>query len=1190
MEDDSQGLFDLDELADDKPTNAIERLSNALNTHKDDSNSNPSFSQNSPQHDISARKDIRVIQVPGETLGQPDPTSINLNFETAKLKVSSKLLERNNSVIETEDDSLETEFDMDVMERICGDSLVNLGKSVQYDLFNICMDLHNALTEALSANLAQALFERLIALEILWPNIRNWIGTPAPLLHTELIGRTDNYRIFDDGQRKEVLTKLTKHAQQYKSEVQNTLLTQLLRESKRSRDKLEALYARRYDTSLDDSSYMEAIAAPIIASMRRKNASESEVKGFQTDLTEEMRLMTDEMIDTLIYFAYHTAVNRQLANIAVLFEHENMQLLKIRLPLLHENYTISRDELNLADVVSTTQVNTRSPGVVMRSDGRPSALAKLTQSTSKPVSKEHTPVHTPSHKGQRDQTPNTGSSTKSTNKRGNTPNQDDNTTVTKKVRLIEQCQWDRKGCDRPDCRKLHTYTPLIACSMGYNCDREKCIFNHPPYQSNRAASSHDEAGEVLEHHGKRKQGHRPFEKRQVQRTIRTQQCSNISPPTPPPLVPLGRTRNRSGSRHRPVRNTRTEQWSRLLERLCSRISNTGVNVLNDCYLSRWEFLALSLGVKFALPPSINLTSNLLGGLARFTRSVRIRKYFCNTTTTLPTGSIEESLHKKIRATFTLSEAEEMFTPKTFKCPIEHYLRNTKDKLLELCTIKPKHQGICTAQWYALKQVLNNLRERKDIIIKPADKNLGLTVMKRDWYIQEATSCRQLGNTNTYTELTTPPNIVDIAEQLRLICMRLWWSKDKIRTLYEDLTTDYRKNKVKLCRMYFLPKLHKNPVTLRAICASQGWITYWTSVYIHLHIFPLLKMIPTYISNSAHLVQIIEKMQPPKYYQMVEADVDNLYPSINIDDGLNAMKVFLKKIRWDKPKIEFILALLRWVLKNNYVTFGTRTFLQISGTAMGTPCAVVFACIYMHIIEEEALDRFLSQNRNFAERIYLRKRFIDDLAMIFSDYELALKFITILNSIRPWIKLTFRIRNMEAQFLDLTIYKTKQHAIKVKAYTKPMNKFLFLPPSSCHPSHCFTGWIKGYCQRLRLNCSEDSDFNLNMVDFRTRLLARGYSEAVITPLLAATPSRTVLLNKQYNKRKTLHDIGIPFIITYSPIIQSILPAIKSAIAITEIAYMDPDVFEIFGRRKTPLFVFKRSKNIQDIVAPSALPTV
>jgi hypothetical protein len=336
--------------------------------------------------------------------------------------------------------------------------------------------------------------------------------------------------------------------------------------------------------------------------------------------------------------------------------------------------------------------------------------------------------------------------------------------------------------------------------------------------------------------------------------------------------------------------------------------------------------------------------------------------------------------------------------------------------------------------------------------------------------------------------------------------------------------------------------------------------------------------------------MLDKINPPQHFQFIEADVDNLYPSINIEDGLHALKAFLTNIRMHHTQVSLLIRLARWVLMNNYVTFGEETYLQISGTAMGTPCAVVFACIYVHIIEQEAFAIF-SSTRYVDKCIFLFKRFIDDIIAIVSDYDTGCALMKILNSRRNSIHFTFKIKNSESQFLDLTLYKRfvkHDQQLAVKAYSKPMNNFLFLPPISCHPIHIFYGWIHGYGRRLRLNCTNDSDFEEHLTAFRSRLATRGYSKDHVKRALDAIPSRNAVLQslQQSGKQKSA-SIGIPFVIMYSPEVQAALPDVKKTLSLTKEAHLDPHFPQIFGCRTCPLLSFKRGKNLQDMVAPSTL---
>ena len=155
----------------------------------------------------------------------------------------------------------------------------------------------------------------------------------------------------------------------------------------------------------------------------------------------------------------------------------------------------------------------------------------------------------------------------------------------------------------------------------------------------------------------------------------------------------------------------------------------------------------------------------------------------------------------------------------------------------------------------------------------------------------------------------------------------------------------------------------------------------------------------------------------------------------------------------------------------------------------------------------------------------------------------------------------------------------------------MNKFLFLPPQSCHPKHIFNGWILGYGKRLRLNCSEDVDFNTCINDFQTRLIARGYSKEATSRVLNSIPSRQVIMENITTTNSSIQpkDIGIPFVITYSPEIQAILPFIKRTLSLSNEAYLDPHFTQIFGYRTAPLLSFKRGRNLRSFISPSALTT-
>jgi hypothetical protein len=113
-------------------------------------------------------------------------------------------------------------------------------------------------------------------------------------------------------------------------------------------------------------------------------------------------------------------------------------------------------------------------------------------------------------------------------------------------------------------------------------------------------------------------------------------------------------------------------------------------------------------------------------------------------------------------------------------------------------------------------------------------------------------------------------------------------------------------------------------------------------------------------------------------------------------------------------------LLEWVLRHNYIEFGDTKWLQIKGTAMGTPVAVTFANIYLGMLELELSAKggtLLRQNTLY------HKRFIDDIFCLFSNTINATVFCNIFNGLRPNnIKADFIISDTTGIILDITIAK------------------------------------------------------------------------------------------------------------------------------------------------------------------------
>ena len=335
--------------------------------------------------------------------------------------------------------------------------------------------------------------------------------------------------------------------------------------------------------------------------------------------------------------------------------------------------------------------------------------------------------------------------------------------------------------------------------------------------------------------------------------------------------------------------------------------------------------------------------------------------------------------------------------------------------------------------------------------------------------------------------------------------------------------------IKICRFYILPKMHKDPIGWREICASPGWITFIVSLFIDILLQPLLRNISTYVKDSTDFISKTNKHPLQQSYAFLQADVESLYPSIDINDGLYALKDTLSNSHYDKNIQTLIIKLTKWVLTNNYMTFNNKTYLQINGTAMGTPLAVTYAGLFMHNLEKRALNKITSFNYK-PPIIY--KRLMDDLVSIHISTNNALSFIKALQSISPnKIKFTFQISETECTFLDITLYKQTQPnkplTLGTKLFQKPMNKYLFIPPFSNHAPHIHKGWITGYIRRIRLNCTHKIDYIIFKHSFYCHLITRGYTEKFLKPIFQKQfKRRHIIMHIQTTNRNKNNTIKNP----------------------------------------------------------------
>lgn len=455
---------------------------------------------------------------------------------------------------------------------------------------------------------------------------------------------------------------------------------------------------------------------------------------------------------------------------------------------------------------------------------------------------------------------------------------------------------------------------------------------------------------------------------------------------------------------------------------------------------------------------------------------------------------------------------------------------------------------------------------------------------------------QLNDTTTYRPLPGPPDGRIIMENLKSILQ-------KYNRLYNHGTTTVMLNSAQflleplLTENYksgtfdILPKVHKTPLKGRPIVGSCKCLITNASILLDKLLQPVMQSLPTFIKNSNELITTLET-SPTTH--LLAADITSLYPSIDIQEVLHALRFTLTNAKFSN--IELIMELTTWVPTNNYIIFNNLHYLQIKGVAMGTNVAVVFSCIYMSYIKQRTLQTCLL-SPNFSNPT-LNKRFIDDLILFFNNKYSAEHFVNTLNEQHQNIKATYEASDTSAVFLDVKIFNGKRFnsfsRLDFNTFQKPINVYQYLPLQSFHPTHVHKAWIVAELRRYLVRTSVHDDFIRIKAFFFFRLYHRRHNSEILNELFAPfnlypyyiNIIRNNLLEKIQKNQKINSDVSIPLIFktTFNPSHQSTkLNRILSFKNSTLI--FDKDYAKLSQGKDHPIICFKNNKSIQRLLIQS-----
>ena len=207
-------------------------------------------------------------------------------------------------------------------------------------------------------------------------------------------------------------------------------------------------------------------------------------------------------------------------------------------------------------------------------------------------------------------------------------------------------------------------------------------------------------------------------------------------------------------------------------------------------------------------------------------------------------------------------------------------------------------------------------------------------------------------------------------------------------------------------------------------------------------------------------------------KLFTSDAKAMFSNIDPLIGIQTISLYITEYSHELnsyfPK-EAILSLLKLVMENSVFKFGETFWLQVIGTAMGTPCASSYATIFFAYFERKNILPTFYTNLPF----YIR--FIDDIFGIWDESGTA-NFHDFNKSLNNQCKLTWKTErpSMTANFLDLTL-RIENNKIVTKTYQKPENLFPYIPGNWAHPPGLLNSFVTSLVRTYWIQNNYSKDF-------------------------------------------------------------------------------------------------------------------
>ena len=275
--------------------------------------------------------------------------------------------------------------------------------------------------------------------------------------------------------------------------------------------------------------------------------------------------------------------------------------------------------------------------------------------------------------------------------------------------------------------------------------------------------------------------------------------------------------------------------------------------------------------------------------------------------------------------------------------------------------------------------------------------------------------------------------------------------------------------------------------------------FW-SKWLDYRLQQLKSHVSSYLKDGQQLLDDLKEINLPPNTRLFTADTVSMYNNIDTEHAIDVISWWLESISTELGPtfpLEAVKAAMKIIMRNNIFEWGDLYFLQLLGTAMGTSAAVMWATIYYAYHEEHTI---LPRYKPY---LCYYKRFIDDIFGIWTlqDGDDDTAWTDFCADLNRFGILTWEIQEPSHQvdFLDLTISIVGPR-LETKTFQKALNLYLYLPPTSAHPTGCIKGTIYGLINRYYHQNTHRRDYIYYAASLYKRLLQRGWGGTYIKPII------------------------------------------------------------------------------------------